>query len=635
MRTTTLLCTLFMFGMTSVSAPAATRYVSLSGANTPPYTSWATAARSIQVAANAANDGDTILVTNGTFTIANTISITKALTLRSVNGPTRTILDGGYPARSNQVIFINHAQASMDGFTVQGGYVTNGFGGGIGAQSVREVSNCRVVLNHGLDGGGIRCSSGTIRDCFVAWNQAFWQGGGLDLTSITATALNIRVRGNVANWGGGISIENNGVARNCIIENNVGTNGGGVSTWFGGHVENCTITRNHGTLYGGLYANHSTRIENSIVYGNTGSTSNIFLDGTSTISNSCMSPLQAGAGNLNANPQFVDSMNGNFRLLKISPCVDAGRNLGWMNDQSLDIYCKARDIGPDPDMGACEFGNILNDQNYDGLSDLIVYDPPTGNWYDRTASGTVLALGTNWGFSGCTTVCGVGEGYGGLAVYHAAQAKWYVRRLSGQVLAFGEQWGFSGCVPSMADFDSSGGDEMVVFYPPTGSWYIRPMGDAPTAVGVNWGYPGCTVVAADYNGNGHADLAVYDPSAGRWYIRELTGEVLAYGEQWGFPGCVPVVGDYDGDGHADLALFHQATGNWYIRNLAGDVLLFGQNWGFNGCTPVAGDYDGDGYSDLALFHPAQNKWYIIGPEGGVPVAYGTAWGFSGVVPVKR
>src|SRR5512146_41550 len=86
------------------NALAAVHYVDVNSASPkPPYTSWATAAQVIQQAVDLATAGDEIVVTNGTYrtggravsgTMTNRVAVTKALTLRSVNGPQSTIIMG-------------------------------------------------------------------------------------------------------------------------------------------------------------------------------------------------------------------------------------------------------------------------------------------------------------------------------------------------------------------------------------------------------------------------------------------------------------------------------------------------------------------------------------------------------------
>lgn len=94
-----------VFLASTVSALAAVRYVDVNSTDaTPPYTNWTTAAADIQAALDAAAAGDEIVVTNGTYAtggravgtnvLANRVAVDKPLTLRSVNGPLFTIVQG-------------------------------------------------------------------------------------------------------------------------------------------------------------------------------------------------------------------------------------------------------------------------------------------------------------------------------------------------------------------------------------------------------------------------------------------------------------------------------------------------------------------------------------------------------------
>lgn len=76
-----------------------TYYVSPTGGNIAPYSSWADAATNIQTAVNQASDGDLILVDDGTYVLSTNVFITKGITVKSVNSYSASIVDGNKATR--------------------------------------------------------------------------------------------------------------------------------------------------------------------------------------------------------------------------------------------------------------------------------------------------------------------------------------------------------------------------------------------------------------------------------------------------------------------------------------------------------------------------------------------------------
>jgi hypothetical protein len=104
MRTTILRGAAVWFALVGTSALATVHYVDVnSAAPAPPFTTWASAATTIQDAVDVALAGDEIVVTNGIYqtggravygTMTNRVAVTKPLTLRSVNGAGVTVILG-------------------------------------------------------------------------------------------------------------------------------------------------------------------------------------------------------------------------------------------------------------------------------------------------------------------------------------------------------------------------------------------------------------------------------------------------------------------------------------------------------------------------------------------------------------
>ncbi|MDD5706936.1 MAG: right-handed parallel beta-helix repeat-containing protein [Kiritimatiellae bacterium] len=345
-------------------------FVSADGDNTT-YTNWATAAHTIQAAVDAAGYGDTVWVTNGTYTGTGAEVVllqNKNTALRSVNGCLYTIINGGNARRG---IRMPHNEAYVNG-------IVDGF----------TVTNCNCGT--GGSGGGAYLSKGTIQNCRFTKNTADNHGGGVFAYASGATIRNCVIVGNKTTTysGGGVTLYYDCVAENCLIAGNTAAYlGGGIWPVGGSGVRNCTIVGNTSADNRGSGVgendNGTTYLQNCIVWDNTGDEDIKNDNGKLYIQNCCVKSITGGYGaggvsNITDNPRFVSAAGGDYRLGSSSPCVDKGRTLAMVTS---DLNGAPRPL----------------DGNGDGIAeyDMGVYEIPVWDQYYVSPDGDNTAF-TNW-----------------------------------------------------------------------------------------------------------------------------------------------------------------------------------------------------------------------------------------------
>lgn len=362
----------------------------------------------IQAAIDYSAAGDVISVKPGTYN-ENLVIRAKTLTLKSVSGPSETIIDG---RQLGPVIYIVSGGSSViEGFTIR-----NGSDSGInihfetaGSTTDSTINNCIITNNTApVWGGGLKAYcvpnppsyiTVNLTNSIISGNMAGTSGGGIH--SIGYGSINISnttITGNRANEGGGVTggylsyvtidrsyltgntadsiggaVEAGGLysfmtIRNSMITNNTaGAAGGaiyGIARDSGISLDNNTITRNSAPDGGSILeeaGGSGFRIYgvNNIIYGN--STPPSFRDlSTVYISYSDVEGGVPGTGNIEADPLFVDPDNRDYHLAAGSPCIDTGTTR-----EGYDIDNMPVPLGSGYDMGADEYG-IAYDNDHDG-----------------------------------------------------------------------------------------------------------------------------------------------------------------------------------------------------------------------------------------------------------------------------
>jgi hypothetical protein len=280
-------------------------------------------APTIQAGIDSTADGDTVSLTNGTYTGVGNRNIDllhKEITVRSESGiPDSCIIDCEGEDRGFYIWRREGPATVIEGIMVKNGNVGNSAGGGMYCfNSSPTVTNCTFLWNSADNsGGGVYCymNSSTFTYCTFVGNTAS-SGGGMFCTRESTTSLiNCTLLDNSANFGGGIACSNDAspTLDKIIIAYN---------STMGGAIQ-CT---------NGSYATLTC----SDVYGNAGRD---YVD--------CIAGQNGINGNISVDPEFCGIIgSGNYFLQIDSPCAPGNHpdSLGCGLIGAFDVNCGMVDV---------------------------------------------------------------------------------------------------------------------------------------------------------------------------------------------------------------------------------------------------------------------------------------------------
>ncbi|MCA1684343.1 MAG: Ig-like domain repeat protein, partial [Actinobacteria bacterium] len=146
-----------------------------------------------------------------------------------------------------------------------------------------------------------------------------------------------------------------------------------------------------------------------------------------------------------------------------------------------------------------------------------------------------------------------GDGVTDVSVFRPSTGQWLVRGISDTI------YGASGDIPVPGNYNADNTTDIALYRPSTGQWLVKGISDTV------YGAPTDIPVPGDYNGDGITDIAVYRPSTGQWLVKGISDTI------YGASGDIPVPGYYNADNTTDIAVYRPSTGQWLVKGISDTV----------------------------------------------------------------
>jgi hypothetical protein len=288
----------------------------------------------------------------------------------------------------------------IDHCIIQKNQAKSGGGGCYFEYAFVQITNSSLVRNKSKYGGGIimqydgNCRL-VLKNSLVKQNTAVWYGGGIYCNYTPCAIYDCDISGNTAVWGGGIYYgylhSELMLISNSLISKNTAERGSGIyaqGNYSKGIYTNSTFVDNNATqsFFGQTITtnnnNAETILHNCLITDNQNDKclsttahvsviNSIIRDNGNIIDNNQLNYYNfnysntdtdfGGTGNINSNPQFINSGSGDYRLAPASPCKNTGKPSPIHNDTD----------GTRNDMGAFGGSGLIAFP----LSDTLDYGP--------------------------------------------------------------------------------------------------------------------------------------------------------------------------------------------------------------------------------------------------------------------